>query len=389
MEGQEGSATNSSISAKDKLKRRKALEEKKRKERIQNQGVVSSTNSPVIKRVVRAQPNSAAASPAVATFTPRGDEQDPAATVAVRPFQESCDDDDVPSIPFGNGLQEPSSPVAPIPASELVYEPVSFNKAPQPVKPDLSDLESFCTNPVPKSCGIVQCYIKRYKTTFSQKRYPQYDLVFEDGEQFLLAARRRKKSKSSNYLISLDKTDMARHSAAFLGKLRANFVGTEFIVYDKGENPKKCKNGLGVRRELAAVLYESNILGVKGPRKMQVIVPAISPQGTPYECAPKTDESGILARFKKKDLSQFQFLHNKQPVWNEQTESYVLNFSGRVTKASVKNFQLIDKEDANYIMMQFGRVSDDTFTLDFQWPLSPLQAFAIALSSFDGKLFCE
>ena len=44
---------------------------------------------------------------------------------------------------------------------------------------------------------------------------------------------------------------------------------------------------------------------------------------------------------------------------------------------------------ADYIVMQFGRVSDDNFTMDYTYPLSALQAFGIALSSFDGKLACE
>lgn len=43
----------------------------------------------------------------------------------------------------------------------------------------------------------------------------------------------------------------------------------------------------------------------------------------------------------------------------------------------------------DYIVLQFGRVSGDTFTLDLQYPLSPIQAFGIALSSFDAKLACE
>lgn len=70
-------------------------------------------------------------------------------------------------------------------------------------------------------------------------------------------------------------------------------------------------------------------------------------------------------------------------------QAFVLNFNGRVDKASVKNFQLIDNEDENRIYLQFGRVGDQEFTLDFQWPFSPMQAFAVALSSFDNKLACE
>lgn len=82
-------------------------------------------------------------------------------------------------------------------------------------------------------------------------------------------------------------------------------------------------------------------------------------------------------------------LHNKAPVWNDDTQSYVLNFHGRVTQASVKNFQIVHSNDPDYIVMQFGRVADDVFTLDYNYPLCALQAFAIGLSSFDSKLACE
>ena len=43
----------------------------------------------------------------------------------------------------------------------------------------------------------------------------------------------------------------------------------------------------------------------------------------------------------------------------------------------------------DYIVMQFGRVSEDVFTMDYNYPLCAVQAFGIALSSFDGKLACE
>ena len=41
-------------------------------------------------------------------------------------------------------------------------------------------------------------------------------------------------------------------------------------------------------------------------------------------------------------------LRNKAPVWNEETQSYVLNFHGRVTQASVKNFQIVHENDRKY-----------------------------------------
>lgn len=39
--------------------------------------------------------------------------------------------------------------------------------------------------------------------------------------------------------------------------------------------------------------------------------------------------------------------------------------------------------------MQFGRVAEDVFSMDYSFPMCALQAFAITLSSFDGKLACE
>ena len=43
----------------------------------------------------------------------------------------------------------------------------------------------------------------------------------------------------------------------------------------------------------------------------------------------------------------------------------------------------------DYIVMQFGRVSEDVFTMDYNYPMCALQAFGVALSSFDSKLACE
>lgn len=49
-------------------------------------------------------------------------------------------------------------------------------------------------------------------------------------------------------------------------------------------------------------------------------------------------------------------------------------------------FKLIS---VDYVVMQFGRVAEDVFTMDYRFPLCTVQAFAIALSSFDSKLACE
>lgn len=71
-----------------------------------------------------------------------------------------------------------------------------------------------------------------------------------------MAARKRKKSRTSNYLISTDPTDLSRGGEAYVGKLRSNLIGTQFTVYDNGTSPYKSSvEGVQERQELAAVIY--------------------------------------------------------------------------------------------------------------------------------------
>jgi len=81
-------------------------------------------------------------------------------------------------------------------------------------------------------------------------------------------------------------------------------------------------------------------------------------------------------------------LINKPPHWNEGLKCWCLNFRGRVKLASVKNFQLIcDSDGAGKIVMQFGKVDADVFIMDFNpTVISTVQAFSIALTSFEGKV---
>eukprot|EP00983_Pelagomonas_calceolata_P089201 1157289-Pelagomonas_calceolata.AAC.10 len=39
-----------------------------------------------------------------------------------------------------------------------------------------------------------------------------------------------------------------------------------------------------------------------------------------------------------------------------QLNAYCLNFHGRVTEASVKNFQLVTDDNPNHVILQFGKV---------------------------------
>jgi tubby-related protein 1 len=68
-----------------------------------------------------------------------------------------------------------------------------------------------------------------------------------------------------------------------LGKVRSNFLGTEFYLYDNGKNEKKAKDIEQVREQYGVVQYETNVLGSKGPRRMKVILPKVNREGTQFK----------------------------------------------------------------------------------------------------------
>ncbi|XP_049977983.1 tubby-related protein 3 [Alexandromys fortis] len=198
---------------------------------------------------------------------------------------------------------------------------------------EVENLEDFAYSPAPRGV-TVKCRVTRDKKGMDRGLFPTYYMHLEREENrkiFLLAGRKRKKSKTSNYLISTDPTDLSRDGESYIGKLR---------------------------------LHDSHF-----------------PSSQEHE--------SLLSKWQNKSMENLIELHNKAPVWSDDTQSYVLNFHGRVTQASVKNFQIVHGNDPDYIVMQFGRVADDVFTLDYNYPLCALQAFAIGLSSFDSKLACE
>ncbi|KAJ8604491.1 hypothetical protein CTAYLR_000991 [Chrysophaeum taylorii] len=261
----------------------------------------------------------------------------------------------------------------------------------------LHNMRKFLTEPCPRAAGIVQCYIKRNRSG-TNKLFPEYTVYMKEGDRFLMCSKKRPNNKTSNYLISMGENDLKRNSPNYIGKLRANFAGTEFQIFDAGWNPKSFEpdledEGAQMRNELGAVIYTSNVLGSRGPRKMQVAIPKIEDVVVKDDAKPSQQPArgvtDILTKMKAHDYASLIYMINKPPRWNEQVGAYVLNFNGRVTMASVKNFQLVQPEEQESIFLQFGRVGKDEFTMDFQWPMTPFAAFAITLSSFDSKIACE
>ncbi|XP_060175816.1 tubby-like F-box protein 10 [Lycium barbarum] len=315
--------------------------------------------------------------------------------------------------------------------------------------------------------GMIQCFIKRDKSNLTYHLFLCLSpaLLVENGK-FLLSAKRTRRTTCTEYVISMNAENISRSSNTYVGKLRSNFLGTKFVIYDT-QPPYTSANipapGRTSRRfysqkvspkvptgsySIAQIKYELNVLGTRGPRKMHCVMHSIpasaldvggSVPGQPELLPRSLEDSFRSITFSKSlldnstDFSSSRFsdivrasssnavedddnkakplvLKNKSPRWHEQLQCWCLNFRGRVTVASVKNFQLIaanqpppppppaggggptasrSSQDHDKVILQFGKIGKDMFTMDYRYPLSAVQAFAICLSSFDTKLACE
>ncbi|CAH8363565.1 unnamed protein product [Eruca vesicaria subsp. sativa] len=291
-------------------------------------------------------------------------------------------------------------------AQEIVRSPVNSGKITFP---------SCLKLPGPREFSN-QCLIKRNKKTSTFYLYLALTPSFTDKGKFLLAARRFRTGAYTEYIISLDADDFSQGSNAYVGKLRSDFLGTNFTIYDSQppHNGAKPSNGKASRRfaskqispqvpagnfEMGHVSYKFNLLKSRGPRRMiSTLHCPTSSSSSSTDQKPCDVFNKMMKKPNKEGSSGLTILKNKAPRWHEHLQCWCLNFHGRVTVASVKNFQLaatVDqsqpngKGDEETVLLQFGKVGDDTFTMDYRQPLSAFQAFAICLTSFGTKLACE
>ncbi|GJT66666.1 tubby-like F-box protein 5 [Tanacetum coccineum] len=314
--------------------------------------------------------------------------------------------------------------------------------------------------PGPRDAPI-QCYIRRDRATSTHRLYFGLTPSEDESDKLLLAAKKIRKATRTEFAISLVADDFSRASSTYVGKLRSNFLGTKFTIYDSqppsdaAVQPNNNRSSQRFNKKqvsprvpacsysIATISYELNVLRTRGPRRMNCMmhsIPISSIQEGGSAPTPKSfplsfDDTHSLSAlsFKSKDLNFTRsassvsgpmssvsgpissvsgpissvlgpicadslMLKNKAPRWHEQLQCWCLNFKGRVTVASVKNFQLVASVDPSHnvsaveqdkVILQFGKIGKDIFTMDYRYPLSAYQAFAICLSSFDTKPACE
>uniref|UniRef100_A0A0D9X2N4 Tubby-like F-box protein n=1 Tax=Leersia perrieri TaxID=77586 RepID=A0A0D9X2N4_9ORYZ len=309
--------------------------------------------------------------------------------------------------------------------SEIVRTPEASGKLTFPIS---------LKQPGPRDTPL-KCFIVRNRTTQTYYLYIGLTDALTDDGKFLLAARKCRRTTCTEYLISLDMNDISKGSDTYIGKLRSNFLGTKFTVYDahppyagdvisKSQSARVIGSNHVSHRAPAGnypvshISYELNVMGSRGPRRMNCVMDSIpvsaieqggtAPTQTEFPLS-NHDSFTSIPFFRSKSFRSNRSsapllaqngsklaLKNKSPRWHEHLQCWCLNFHGRVTVASVKNFQLVASDQSNPtnqeqedVILQFGKVGKDMFTMDYRYPISAFQAFAICLSSFDTKIACE
>ncbi|KAL3656797.1 hypothetical protein V7S43_018254 [Phytophthora oleae] len=254
---------------------------------------------------------------------------------------------------------------------------------------DLSRLSKLAVYPGTET-SLAQGHIVRVKTMLSSQYH-----CFING-QLLLMAEKQMKNRTSNYhLFDMTRSvalssKVSKKSGNYIGKLRSNF------------SKKKCVlvGNFSRKTELGAMSFGSTFNSSE-PRRLTVILPPLSKR---QEIEGLTVGNSVSSFSMLIDLHRSltnadmavahsalppQSLHvfeNKEPVF--ENGFYRLNFNGRVSVPSVKNFQLVRAagevpNNERPIYLQFGKVDDKKFHLDFRAPFTPIQAFATALAQFN------
>lgn len=220
---------------------------------------------------------------------------------------------------------------------------------------------------------------------------PVYEFTFQsiggESEKVSMVAQ-----KQGNSLRIFDTTRMEysgiRHlnkkSGNYIGKLKRDKKDTHcFSLVDSNED----------RQEIAAFVYSSLPLlqqlkdGVP-PRTLNMAIPYVDSDGA-MERLPLYINQHMVENIKRSVSTGVLNFTSKSPTFDR--GQYRLNFNGRVTIASIKNIQVVGVEknqDEEHIendemFLQFGKIGDDRFHLDYKYPFNAFQAFALALSALE------
>ncbi|CAF2805221.1 unnamed protein product [Rotaria sp. Silwood2] len=223
-----------------------------------------------------------------------------------------------------------------------------------------NDLKKYVNTPIPKDYSdFVRCHVKRVKEGLTKGFETVFTLYFdgqnENNQTLLLSARKHITiGGHAEYFIGIDFENPSKNlnDGNSLATLKGiNIMGSEYVLYDHQNSSTNEHN----KHQSAAIIYAGET---------------------------------IIDEWRSGNSIDLIQMENKAPIYDEKSKTFSLKLhDSRIRLPSHKNFQLIasnDNHDGNAVM-QFGRIDDNNFALDYRHPLTAIQAFAIALSSFHNR----
>eukprot|EP00741_Cyanophora_paradoxa_P006321 tig00000980_g6128.t1 len=239
------------------------------------------------------------------------------------------------------------------------------------------DMSFFVTRTPPKGVRI-QCHV-RCMTSGLANLLPEYHLFSEDNS-FMLAAQKELSIIGSSFEIATDVEP--RFEQSIVASLKSNFMKSEHTIVDETSGAAAVELGAVVHEDHLWSEIKEMLKGIPDEdipygRTTTVLIPPFDNDGTAIR---RRGAPELLELYEAEDFSSVVRLVSKKPVWDPESKSFTLSFQGRATLSSTTNFQIIDPKSQNNILLAFGRVEENVWTLDYCYPFTALQAFGVALS---------
>lgn len=205
------------------------------------------------------------------------------------------------------------------------------------------------------------CLIVRIRSLFGATRFN----FFFQAQRLLVMTALHESAGAFRIYSQLGAGEQAELSPArYLGKLKNGALrGQTILVHAAGSGAKSDEAAIAIDDPGWELTFAT-----PRARTFQVAVPPVTDAGaqlTPSAAAPLAD----LVVLKQVDADK-------------------VDYHGRVTQNSTKNFQLCREprcrapdEPPDHVVVQFGRVGNDSFHCDYRTPLNAFQAFGVALAA--------
>jgi hypothetical protein len=213
----------------------------------------------------------------------------------------------------------------------------------------------------------------------------QYRLFSDDGD-FLMYARAHLEARKVEFFLynPTEKDEKLYDPTRPAFTMSFNKDKTEWrIVQERCEHcqfsPKHLSCSCHGKQQVAFIKHTRRPIGDGIFNCMELNVPGLYSDGSRVIWCPLLGRGDLAGP--PEDSYEAQRLVTKKPTWNDEVESLVLDFKGRNILSSAKNFQLALSQKPEHVICQYGKIGPMTFSLDFKYPLSVIQAFGVSLTT--------